>query len=220
MPDDVEAAFWKVVESSDEPVEVLYGADLDTGVVGSGFPCKVRAGGQEGVSLGVQGRSAPGCTAWQPFGQVLGLLGMPSPVVFVLRVPAATCPCSVALAALQFSISEQSLGVSCTISGSVTVTSRCGTLQQADAHFVSHWASSRLQDTSDSPYARDGWNLNNFPRLGGTYGSMLRHIDENIAGVVVPWLYVGMMFSSFCWHIEDHMFYSINYHHWGDPKQW
>ena len=49
---------------------------------------------------------------------------------------------------------------------------------------------------------------------------MLRHIDENIAGVVVPWLYVGMMFSSFCWHIEDHMFYSINYHHWGDPKQW
>ena len=34
---------------------------------------------------------------------------------------------------------------------------------------------------------------------------MLRHIDENIAGVVVPWLYVGMMFSSFCWHIEDHM---------------
>ena len=77
-----------------------------------------------------------------------------------------------------------------------------------------------LQDTSDSPYAHDGWSLNNFPKLGGTYGSMLRHIDENIAGVVVPWLYVGMMFSSFCWHIEDHMFYSINYHHWGDPKQW
>ena len=49
MPDDVEAAFWKVVESSDEPVEVLYGADLDTGVVGSGFPCKVSVRARGGV---------------------------------------------------------------------------------------------------------------------------------------------------------------------------
>jgi len=77
-----------------------------------------------------------------------------------------------------------------------------------------------LQGSSDSPYAEHGWNLNNLPKLDGTYGSMLRHIEENIPGVVVPWMYIGMMFSSFCWHIEDHMFYSINYHHWGDAKKW
>lgn len=77
-----------------------------------------------------------------------------------------------------------------------------------------------VQETSDSMYATHGWNLNNLPRLEGTYGSMLRHIEENIPGVVVPWMYIGMMFSSFCWHIEDHMFYSINFHHWGDPKKW
>ena len=57
-PDDVEAAFWKVVESSDEPVEVLYGADLDTGVVGSGFPCKVSGRARRGV-LGYRGRPPP-----------------------------------------------------------------------------------------------------------------------------------------------------------------
>ena len=77
-----------------------------------------------------------------------------------------------------------------------------------------------VQESSDSMYAKHGWNLNNLPRLDGTYGSMLRHIEENIPGVVVPWMYIGMMFSSFCWHIEDHMFYSINFHHWGDPKKW
>lgn len=77
-----------------------------------------------------------------------------------------------------------------------------------------------LQGSSNNPYAEHGWNLNNLPKLDGTYGSMLRHIEENIPGVVVPWMYIGMMFSSFCWHIEDHMFYSINYHHWGGAKKW
>lgn len=36
--DDTEAEFWRVVESSEEPVEVLCGASLDTASNGSGFP--------------------------------------------------------------------------------------------------------------------------------------------------------------------------------------
>ena len=66
-------------------------------------------------------------------------------------------------------------------------------------------------------YAHDGWNLGIFPKLPG---SLLKFVDEDITGVIVPWLYIGMFFSSFCWHTEDHYFASINYHHFGAPKTW
>ncbi|XP_020527065.1 lysine-specific demethylase 5B isoform X1 [Amborella trichopoda] len=66
-------------------------------------------------------------------------------------------------------------------------------------------------------YSTSPWNLNNLPKL---QGSVLRAVRDNIAGVMVPWLYVGMLFSSFCWHVEDHCFYSMNYLHWGEPKCW
>ncbi|CAK4176603.1 unnamed protein product, partial [Aphanomyces euteiches] len=46
------------------------------------------------------------------------------------------------------------------------------------------------------------------------------YLDENIKGVMVPWMYVGMCFSTFCWHVEDHNFYSISYLHRGAPKTW
>lgn len=60
-------------------------------------------------------------------------------------------------------------------------------------------------------YCSSPWNLNNLPKLKG---SVLRAVHNNITGVMVPWLYIGMLFSSFCWHFEDHCFYSMNYHHW------
>jgi len=66
-------------------------------------------------------------------------------------------------------------------------------------------------------YKKCSWNVNNFPR---NPGSVLRHIRTDINGVNVPWLYFGMLFSSFCWHNEDNYMYSVNYHHFGEPKQW
>ena len=66
-------------------------------------------------------------------------------------------------------------------------------------------------------YSKSGWNLNNLPTH---QGSLLQYVDANITGVMVPWLYMGMCFSSFCWHTEDHYFASINYHHFGEPKTW
>lgn len=66
-------------------------------------------------------------------------------------------------------------------------------------------------------YAKSSWNLNNLP---SAEGSILKYLKAKINGVNVPWLYVGMLFSSFCWHNEDNYFYSINYSHFGAIKQW
>jgi histone demethylase JARID1 len=48
-------------------------------------------------------------------------------------------------------------------------------------------------------YSRDPWNLNNIPILPN---SLLRYIKSDISGMTVPWTYVGMVFSTFCWHNE------------------
>lgn len=57
-------------------------------------------------------------------------------------------------------------------------------------------ASSLVTEGNSDPYVKSGWNLNNFPRLPG---SVLCFEESDISGVLVPWLYVGMCFSSFCW---------------------
>ncbi|KAE8664573.1 Lysine-specific demethylase JMJ15 [Hibiscus syriacus] len=115
--EDIEGEYWRIVEQPKDEVEVYYGADLETGIFGSGFP----------------------------------------------------------------------------------KTSSMSTGNDADK------------------YAMSGWNLNNFPRL---QGSVLSFEGCDISGVLVPWLYVGMCFSSFCWHVEDHHLYSLNYMHFGNPKIW
>jgi len=115
--EDIEGEYWRIVENPTEEIEVIYGADLETGTFGSGFP-----------KLSPETKS----------------------------------------------------------------------------------------DIEDK-YAQSGWNLNNLPRL---QGSVLSFEGGDISGVLVPWVYVGMCFSSFCWHVEDHHLYSLNYLHWGAPKMW
>lgn len=114
--ENIEGEYWRMVESPTEEIEVLYGADLETGSFGSGFPSK----------------------------------------------------------------------------------------------------SSQVSDSYEQ-YIKSGWNLNNFARLPG---SLLSYETSDISGVVVPWLYIGMCFSSFCWHVEDHHLYSLNYMHLGAQKMW
>lgn len=61
------------------------------------------------------------------------------------------------------------------------------------------------------------WNLKSLSRLPK---SVLRLLGSAIPGVTDPMLYIGMLFSMFAWHVEDHYLYSINYHHCGASKTW
>ncbi|KAF9737061.1 PLU-1-like protein [Paraphaeosphaeria minitans] len=88
----------------------------------------------------------------------------------------------------------------------------------ADVHSTTHGSGfPTIERNPREPYATDPWNLNIMPYNSE---SLFRHIKSDISGMTVPWLYVGMVFSTFCWHNEDHFTYSANYQHFGATKTW
>lgn len=88
----------------------------------------------------------------------------------------------------------------------------------ADIHCTTHGSGfPTLEKHPNNPYAADPWNLNILPFHPE---SLFRHIKSDISGMTVPWVYVGMIFSTFCWHNEDHYAYSANYQHFGATKTW
>ena len=88
----------------------------------------------------------------------------------------------------------------------------------ADIHSTTHGSGFPTIETHPrNPYSADPWNLNILPLHPE---SLFRYIKSDISGMTVPWLYVGMVFSTFCWHNEDHYTYSANFQHFGDTKTW
>lgn len=88
----------------------------------------------------------------------------------------------------------------------------------ADIHSTTHGSGfPTFEKDPCDPYSSDPWNLNILPLAGE---SLFKHIRSDISGMTDPWLYVGMTFSTFCWHNEDHYTYSANYQHLGDTKTW
>lgn len=73
------------------------------------------------------------------------------------------------------------------------------------------------QHLDGTPYIKHPWNLTQLPYAKG---SLLNYINSSISGMTVPWIYVGSLLSTFCWHVEDHYTLSANYCHFGSVKKW
>ncbi|GLT93224.1 hypothetical protein SLE2022_110250 [Rubroshorea leprosula] len=69
-----------------------------------------------------------------------------------------------------------------------------------------------------------GWKLSNSPWnlqvIPGSPGSLTRFMPDDIPGVTSPMVYIGMLFSWFAWHVEDHELHSLNFLHTGSSKTW
>lgn len=76
----------------------------------------------------------------------------------------------------------------------------------------------KIVDPKQKEYQDHPWNLNNLAQQCNSLMQFPRRQD--ISGINIPWLYIGMKYSTFCWHYEDLMLNSINYSHWGKGKQW
>ncbi|XP_058083388.1 lysine-specific demethylase ELF6 isoform X2 [Magnolia sinica] len=69
-----------------------------------------------------------------------------------------------------------------------------------------------------------GWKISNSPWnlqvIARSRGSLTRFMPDDIPGVTSPMVYIGMLFSWFAWHVEDHELHSLNFLHMGAPKTW
>ncbi|EPS70259.1 hypothetical protein M569_04498, partial [Genlisea aurea] len=63
---------------------------------------------------------------------------------------------------------------------------------------------SAFSSSPSDPLGKSRWNLKKLSRLPK---SILRLLETSIPGVTEPMLYIGMLFSMFAWHVEDHYLY-------------
>ncbi|XP_072954041.1 probable lysine-specific demethylase SE14 [Typha angustifolia] len=87
----------------------------------------------------------------------------------------------------------------------------------------------RVDRSLDSESRREsmgsaGWKLSNSPWnlqvIARSPGSITRFMPDEVPGVTSPMVYIGMLFSWFAWHVEDHELHSLNFLHMGAPKTW
>nr|KYP53072.1 Lysine-specific demethylase lid [Cajanus cajan] len=79
-------------------------------------------------------------------------------------------------------------------------------------------------DASNDMQGTAGWKLSNSPWnlqvIARSSGSLTRFMPDDIPGVTSPMVYIGMLFSWFAWHVEDHELHSMNFLHTGSSKTW
>nr|GMC68238.1 lysine-specific demethylase JMJ706-like [Ipomoea batatas] len=65
---------------------------------------------------------------------------------------------------------------------------------------------SAFSSSVNDPLGASNWNLNKLKQLPR---SMFRLLENKIPGLTDPMLYIGMLFSMFAWHVEDHYLYRL-----------
>ncbi|KAI5955174.1 hypothetical protein KGF54_001735 [Candida jiufengensis] len=92
---------------------------------------------------------------------------------------------------------------------------RCEELERAYWKSLTYSEPIYGADTEGSLFTNDinCWNVAKLPNI-------LDLMEEQIPGVNNAYLYAGVWKATFAWHLEDQDLYSINYLHFGAPKQW
>ncbi|XP_060777338.1 protein Jumonji isoform X3 [Neoarius graeffei] len=70
--------------------------------------------------------------------------------------------------------------------------------------------------SKSEPFSKHGWNLT---VLSNNSGSILRHLGA-VPGVTIPWLNIGMVFSTSCWSRDQNSLPYIDYLHTGADCIW
>nr|XP_040045263.1 protein Jumonji [Gasterosteus aculeatus aculeatus] len=96
-------------------------------------------------------------------------------------------------------------------------------VEQRDSHVAVHCGKvdtsthgSGFPTGKSEPFSKHGWNLTVLPN---NYGSILRHLGA-VPGVTIPWLNIGMVFSTSCWSRDQNRLPFIDYLHTGADCIW
>ncbi|XP_045915088.1 protein Jumonji [Micropterus dolomieu] len=96
-------------------------------------------------------------------------------------------------------------------------------VEQRDTHVTVHCGKvdtsthgSGFPTGKSEPFSKHGWNLTVLPNNSG---SILRHLGA-VPGVTIPWLNIGMVFSTSCWSRDQNRLPYIDYLHTGADCIW
>lgn len=96
-------------------------------------------------------------------------------------------------------------------------------VEQRDSHVAVHCGKvdtsthgSGFPTGKAEPFSKHGWNLTVLPNNSG---SILRHLGA-VPGVTIPWLNIGMVFSTSCWSRDQNRLPYIDYLHTGADCIW
>ncbi|KAG5357849.1 Jumonji/ARID domain-containing protein 2 [Yarrowia sp. B02] len=88
----------------------------------------------------------------------------------------------------------------------------------SNIHSAIHGSTNAMPEQNSLRNVNDQWNLNIAPHMRD---GMFQYVDDSAAlQISMPWLHVGMMFSTQSWGVEDMNMWSLDYMHFGSTRTW